>query len=245
MTGAIYDRIGRGYATQRQPDPRVARALADALGDARTVVNVGAGTGSYEPADRRVVAVEPSAVMVSQRRDEAAPVVRGVAEALPFRDGAFDAATAILTIHHWSDPARGLRECARVARRVVLLTWDPESEGFWLVRDYFPDIVEIDRAAFLSVAQIRAALGAVDVRPRPVPADCVDGFLGAYWRRPEMYLRSEVRAGMSVFARLQGVDERMEALRADLASGAWEKRNGGLRSMDTLDIGYRIVIARS
>ena len=244
MSQALYDQIGVGYAAMRRPDPRIAAHIGAALGDARTVVNVGAGAGSYEPSDRDVVAVEPSAVMVAQRRPGSAPAVRGVADALPFPDAAFDAALAILTLHHWPSWRRGLAELRRVARRrVVLFTWDPACEGFWLVRDYFPEILEIDRPRFPAPAAVSEILGPVEVRPVPVPADCTDGFLGAYWRRPAAYLDTGVRAAISVLAGVGDDDPRLARLAADLASGAWERRNGPLLALSELDIGYRLVIA--
>ena len=244
MAQALYDRIGVGYADHRRPDGRIAARIADALGAARTIVNVGAGAGSYEPADRRVTAVEPSAEMVRQRPPGAAPAVRATAERLPFRDDAFDAALAVLTIHHWADWRAGLREMRRVARgRVVLLTWDPEHPGFWLVREYFPEIPENDRRIFTSLAEIGEILGPVEIRPVPVPADCSDGFLGAYWRRPETYLDSGARGAISAFSKLDDVQTGLERLRTDLADGTWRRRHGSLLDRAELDIGYRLIVA--
>ncbi len=244
--GPLYDTIGRTYARGRRPDPRIAARLTAALGDAQSVVNVGAGAGSYEPTDRRVVAVEPSRVMLAQRPPGAASAVRARAEALPFPDRSFDAAMAVLTVHHWTDRPRGLAECARVARRrVVLLTWDPAAEPFWLLRDYFPQFVEVDRAVFPALAEYAEAFGPgarVEVAPVPVPRDCADGFLGAYWARPAAYLDPEVRAGISSFAR-PGAEAGLARLRADLAAGAWHSRNGHLLAADALDLGYRLVVA--
>jgi SAM-dependent methyltransferase len=196
----IYDRIGRGYARTRRPDPRIAAAIGRALEGCASLVNVGAGAGSYEPADRRVVAVEPSATMIRQRPAGAAEVVRGVAERLPLADAAVDGALAVLTAHHWRDLRRGLAEMRRVARRrVVVLTWDqPVFEDFWLVREYLPGILEVDRPRALAIAEVAAALEASEVLTLPIPHDCADGFLGAFWRRPEAYLDPGVRAGMSV-----------------------------------------------
>lgn len=246
MPSPLYDTIGRDYSRQRRPDPRIAARLTDALGDARSVLNVGAGTGSYEPADRRVVAVEPSAVMVAQRSSHAAPAVRARAEALPFADGAFDAVMAVLTLHHWSDRARGLAECARAARdRVVVLTWDAEADAFWLARDYLPAIAEADRRQFPPMATYAAAFGPrarVEVAAVPVPRDCVDGFLGAYWARPEAYLDPAVQSGISSFA-LPDSKAGLDRLRDDLASGAWRARYGHLLDADALDLGYRLVVA--
>ena len=239
-----YDAIGRSYSTRRQPDPRLAARLDALIGCDSTVLNVGAGTGSYEPVRSGVVAVEPSTVMLSQRPASAAPAVRAVAEALPFQEQAFDVVLAILTVHHWNDQRRGLEECARVAQdRVVILTWDPDTEGFWLVRDYFPEILAIDRQIFPSMELLRAVLGPITVQSLPIPRDCVDGFLGAFWLRPEAYLDEEVRAGISTFGRLTNIDPQLERLERDLASGKWERRNAELRRRDDLDVGYRLIIA--
>ena len=240
-----YDIIGRTYGGHRRADPRIARIIHAALGGAKTVVNVGAGAGSYEPTDCAVVAVEPSSVMIAQRPENAAPVVRGSAENLPFSDNAFEAALAILTVHHWSDRRAGLAEMRRVARdRVVILTWDPAHPGFWLVRDYFPDLIEFDRRIFPKLADLEAALGRVEVSVVPIPHDCVDGFLGAYWRRPTAYLDEGVRAGISTFSRIGDVAPRVERLRAELESGRWARKNAGLLRLAELDLGYRLVVSR-
>lgn len=247
MPTAAYDTIGRGYIQQRRPDPRIAARLLAALGNARSVLNVGAGTGSYEPTDRSVVAVEPSAVMLAQHPPDAAPAAKARAEALPIPDRAFDAVMAVLTLHHWSDRAAGLAECARVARdRVVLLTWDPDADAFWLLQDYLPEIAAVDRRIFPPISAYEQAFGPdarVEIEPVPVPRDCVDGFLGAYWARPAAYLDPAVRAGISSFAQ-PGVDAGLERLAADLASGAWHGRHGNLVEADERDLGYRLVVAR-
>lgn len=243
---AVYDSIGRGYARQRRSDPRIAARLTVALGGARSVLNVGAGAGSYEPPDRRVVAVEPSEVMLAQRPPSAAPAVQARAEALPFPDRTFDATMAILTLHHWTDRGRGLAECARVARqRVVLLTWDPAADAFWLLQEYLPAFVEIDRRQFPSMAAYGDAFGPgarVEIAAVPVPHDCADGFLGAYWARPAAYLDPAVQAGISSFAQ-PGAEPGLERLRADLATGAWHARHGHLLTADALDLGYRLIVA--
>jgi SAM-dependent methyltransferase len=182
--------------------------------------------------------------MLGQRPGSAAPAVRAVAEALPFQDEAFDVVLAILTVHHWNDQRRGLEECTRVARdRIVILTWDPDAEGFWLVKDYLPEILAIDRRIFPSLTFLSAVLGPLDVQPLPIPGDCVDGFLGAYWRRPEAYLDESVRAGISTFDRLANIDTQLGRLGRDLASGDWERRNTALRNRADLDVGYRLVVA--
>jgi SAM-dependent methyltransferase len=240
----LYDAIGLGYERYRRPDPRLAGAILDALGDAATVVNVGAGAGSYEPVDRPVVAVEPSSAMIRQRPAASAPVVQASATHLPFRDAAFAAALAVLTVHHWVDRVRGLAELARVARhRLVIVTWDPATSGFWLVEDYFPAIAEVDRQILPPMEEFRQVLGAIELRPLPVPYDCSDGFLGAYWRRPHAYLEPGVRGAISTFAKIGDVESGLTRLRGDLADGTWERRYGHLLGKSELDLGYRLVIA--
>jgi len=242
----LYDEIGLGYPQRRRPDPRLAAAITRALDRTETVVNVGAGTGSYEPADRAVVAVEPAMTMIRQRRAGSAPVVQASATELPFRDEGFAAALAILTVHHWPDRACGLDELSRVARRrVVVVTWDPSSSGFWLVDDYFPEIVDLDRRIFPTMADFARAFGRTEVQPFPIPHDCVDGFLGAYWRRPHAYLDAGVRAAISTFAKADPSDLEpgLEQLRRDLADGTWERRHAGLLALTEIDLGYRIVVA--
>jgi len=240
----LYDEIGLGYRNRRRPDPRIASQIHRALGAWDPLVNVGAGAGSYEPDDREVVAVEPSGAMIRQRPPGGAPVVQATATRLPFRDEAFEASLAILTVHHWPDRARGLRELARVARsRVVIVTWDPDTSGFWLVDDYFPEIAEIDRRIMPGLDELRDVLGDVDVLPLPVPHDCTDGFLGAYWRRPHLYLDAGVRGAISSFAKLADVESGLERLRRDLADGSWERRHGHLLERSEIELGYRIVVA--
>lgn len=240
---ALYDTLGQGYSAHRRPDPRIAALIEDALGDARSVVNVGAGAGSYEPRGRALLAVEPSSVMIAQRAAGAAPVVKASAMRLPFPDGAFDAALAILTVHHWPDRAQGLRELRRVARRrVVLLTSDTSRLRFWLL-DYFPGILDLDARSMPRLEELEAALGPCQVREVPVPHDCCDGFLGAWWRRPHAYLDPGVRGAISVFAQLPDVPSGVEALARDLASGAWNDRYGELLQRESLDVGYRLVRA--
>ena len=241
----LYDAIGGGYSARRRPDPRIGGAITRALGSAHAVVNVGAGPGSYEPPHGRVVAVEPAWSMILQRAPHAAPVVQASAMALPFRDGTFDAALAVLTVHHWPDRARGLAELARVARGpLVVLTWDPASSGFWLVDDYFPEIPSIDRRIFPTLADFEQAWGAIEVTPVPVPHDCIDGFLGAYWRRPAAYLDPAIRRGISTFSKVPNVEPGISRLRADLANGTWHERHGHLLTESELDLGYRLIIGR-
>lgn len=243
----VYDTIGRRYAAHRRPDPRIARQVLAALGDAGSVLNVGAGAGSYEPDDgRTVVAVEPSAVMRAQRPADAAPCVGAVAGALPFADRSFDATLTSFSIHHWPDQRAGLDELRRVASRNVLLTFDPTFHNrFWLVRDYVPEAAQVAGAHPLRPGQIAEHLGGGTVATVPVAADCLDGFFWAYWRRPEAYLDPTVRAGISGLALLPDelVAVRMARLADDLESGAWHERNRDLLDLDEVDAGYRLVIA--
>jgi SAM-dependent methyltransferase len=248
MSGAqLYDTIGTTYTVTRRTEPRIAAQVWAALGDARTVLNVGAGTGSYEPPDRDVTALEPSAVMRAQRPAGAAPCVAASAESLPFADQSFDAAMAFATVHHWQDPIAGLREMRRVARRVVVFTHDSSDTGwlrrFWLTRDYLPEVADllVGRPALPDLAR---AIGA-RMEPVLIPWDCADGFFEAYWRRPEAYLDENVRRGISVWASV-GPDAEQRAvrsLRADLASGRWAERNRDLVDLDAAELGLRLLIA--
>ena len=241
----LYDRICAGYKAHRRPDPRIGAAILHALGPAGSVVNVGAGAGSYEPTDRPVVAVEPSPTMIRQRPPGSAPVVQASATALPFRDGAFDAALAVLTVHHWPDRARGLGELQRVARdRAVILTWEPDAARFWLVDDYFPALAALDRPIFDTLDDLRRILGPVEIQPLPIPHDCVDGFLGAHWRRPHAYLDAAVRGAISTFSKIGDVEPGLVRLRRDLEDGTWTRRYGHLATRSELDLGYRLVIAQ-
>ncbi|MDJ0934280.1 MAG: class I SAM-dependent methyltransferase [Kiloniellales bacterium] len=239
-----YDTIGVNYSDLRKPDLRIERAIARALGSARTVVNVGAGAGSYEPADRRVTAVEPSVEMIRQRAASAAPVVRGQAEDLPFRDDAFDASMAILTVHHWADKETGLKEMRRVTRdRVVVLTYDASHRGFWLA-DYIPELVALDEAQMPRMTDYGAWLGPVEISAVPIPHDCTDGFLCAYWRRPAAYLDPRIRSAMSSFWALGDISEGLRRLAGDLDSGAWAQRYADLLDLEDCDFGYRLVTTR-
>lgn len=246
MQGAIYDTIGTGYSATRRPDPRIAGQIAAVLGDCRSVLNVGAGSGSYEPADRRVVALEPSATMIAQRSVTAAPAVQGVAGALPFRSGSFDAAMAVLTLHHWPDWRAGMLELARVARRrIAVLTCDiAAAHAFWL-DEYIPEIFDLDEPRFPTLEQLGEVVGwSFEGAPVPVPNDCIDGFLGAWWARPEAYLDPDLRRGISSFSQLprEVVDRGLNQFRADLESGAWDARFGHLRRQAETDLGYRLLV---
>jgi len=241
----LYDTIGTTYAVTRRTEPRIAAQVWAALGDARTVLNVGAGTGSYEPPDRDVTAVEPSAVMRAQRPEGAAPCVAASAESLPFADRSFDAAMAFATVHHWHDPIAGLREMQRVARRVVVFTCETTERSwrgrFWLTRDYLHEVA----ASRVGLAtRVARAIGA-RMEPVLVPWDCADGFFEAYWRRPEAYLDERIRRGVSVWAGV-GTDAEQRAVRSladDLASGRWAERNRDLLGLDAAELGLRLLVA--
>lgn len=241
-----YDHIGTDYASMRRPDSRWVARIHQALDGHRTLVNVGSGAGSYEPSFMSVVGVEPSEIMIRQRLSSAAPVVRGVAEHLPFPDGAFDVALAVFTVHHWSDPGAGLAEMRRVARKQVVVTWDAEvfARQFWLVRDYLPEAAAHE-TRLATLATVEAHLGPATTAILPVPDDCTDGFFGAYWKRPYAYLDATVRGAISGLALLdQGVvSTAMERLRFDLDQGRWHARYSDLRELCEIDLGYRLAVA--
>jgi SAM-dependent methyltransferase len=240
---ALYDSIGRTYSGRRESDPRIAGAIAAAIDGCYSILNVGAGTGSYEPACKSVVAIEPSRTMIAQRPPGAAPVIQGRAESLPFRDGSFDAVLGILTVHHWRDKEKGFSECRRVARkRVVFFTIDFDvSDKFWLF-DYFPALI-IDKQIFPNIERYADFFRSVELLPVPIPADCRDGFLGAYWKRPREYLDPLVRGSISTFSRIGDMAANLARLEADIDSGAWQQRYPYLKDQSELDLGYRLVIA--
>lgn len=241
----LYDTIGQDYIARRLPDPRIAALIHSALEGVESIVNVGAGTGSYEPTDVPVVAIEPSMTMIRQRPLRAAPAIQALAQKLPLRDGCSFGATAILTVHHWPELTRGLEELCRISRdRIAILTWDPDAPDFWLTNEYFPAVAERDRKRFPAMSTLSRILGKVSVRTVPVPGDCVDGFLGAYWRRPHAYLDARIRSAMSGFVDLPALEEGLLRLHTDLASGCWQQRFRHLLDKDCIDIGYRLVIAR-
>ncbi len=241
----IYDTIGVGYAKARRADARVEAQIHNLLGGAASILNIGAGTGNYEPTDRLVLAVEPAGEMLRQRTNSH-PVVQGVAEALPVADDSFDVSMGILTVHHWTDRNRGLRELKRVSRQQLLWVYDPEiTKQFWLA-EYFPSIAvapwEVNAPTPADLAEV---LDVVEVRTLEIPADCTDGFTGCYWNRPDRYLDPDVQAGMSTLSKL---DQKVRAegcarLAADLESGAWDAKYGELRTQESFDIGYRLVLA--
>ena len=243
----LYDTIGATYTVTRRTEPRIAARIWDALGDAQTVVNVGAGTGSYEPSDRDVTAVEPSALMRSQRPADAAPCVAASADSLPFDDQSFDAAMAVFTMHHWPDQIAGLREMQRVARRLVVFTFVGTEAGwlrqFWLTRDYLPEAAGV-LAGRLPLTQLASTIGG-STEPVLIPWDCTDGFFEAHWRRPEAYLQEDVRRGHSIWTKVgpQAEERAVRSLRDDLASGKWAERNRDIAGLDAADLGLRLLVA--
>jgi SAM-dependent methyltransferase len=242
----VYDTIGKAYVAHRRADPRWAAVIDEQLGDGRVVVNVGAGTGNYEPVDRSVVAVEPSGVMVGQRPAGAAPAVRASGSALPLPSGCADVALAILTVHHWDDWAAGLAELCRVAPRRIVLTMDFELHSrFWFLEDYVPEVGEFTRRQAPDAEAVAEIIGATSTIPLLVPRDMDDGVLGAYWCRPEAYLDPAVRANCSGLALADPavVARGVAALEADLSSGEWQRRHADLAELPEIDLGYRLVVA--
>ncbi len=239
-----YDTIGVNYSDLRKPDARIQMMISKALGTANTVLNVGAGTGSYEPTDRSVTAIEPSIEMIQQRDASAATVIKGYAEDLPFDDNSFDASMAILTVHHWIDKEKGLKEMRRVTHGpIVILTFDPSHRGFWLA-DYIPELVELDEVQMPRMTDYEKWLGLVNISAVPIPHDCTDGFLYAYWRRPVAYLDPRIRAAMSSFWAIGDVSAKLEKLASDLETGAWEQRYSELLDLNECDFGYRLVTTK-
>jgi SAM-dependent methyltransferase len=242
VTHKVYDKIGVGYNTYRKPDPRIAAALSREIGTAERIINIGAGAGSYEPIDRYLVALEPSWAMIEQHPKNGSFCVQGFSEALPFRDQTFDVGLAILTIHHWANIAKGLKEAMRVNKqRLILLTWIGFKEDFWLL-DYLPQIKAINEAQFLSIEQLAEIMGPVRAEPIPIPHDCMDGFLCAYWRRPHVYLDKGARNAISIFSRLTHIEAGLQSLKNDLESGLWHKKYQDLLHKESMDFGYRIVV---
>jgi Methyltransferase domain len=241
-----YDAIGGTYPATRRPDPRIGARINAALGDARSVINVGAGGGSYEPRST-VLAVEPSPVMIRHRRRGSSPVVQARAESLPVADNAADAVTALLTVHHWTDLEAGAAELRRVARRrLVVLTWDQAVfREFWLVNEYLRDVFGYSDARAIPLDYLAALLGGARIEPVPIPHDCTDGFAAAYWRRPAAYLDPVVRAGISTLAQARDVALRpgLDRLAADLHAGRWHKRHSDLIGREEIDAGYRLLVA--
>ena len=242
---AIYDDIGNNYSVTRCTDPKIAKQLYDELDGATRIVNIGAGTGSYEPENIELVAVEPSSVMISQRKVGSHRVEQAFAENLPFENGSFSHAMTVLSMHHWQNRARAFNEINRVAtEKFVAITWDPKSEPFWLTRDYFPEIYEMDKRIFPDLEELNKYFDEVTIRPLQIPSDCKDGFLAAFWKRPEAYLSRKVRQAMSPFSKLKNLSEGLQKLEADLASGLWARNNHAILGSAYLDVGYRVISAK-
>jgi SAM-dependent methyltransferase len=241
----LYDIIGTRYNEYRRPDTRITAAIFAQIGRRKSIVNLGAGVGAYEANEPNLVAVEPSRVMISQCPKNGSPVVLACAEFLPFKDAAFDVATAFLTIHHWSDIAKGLQEALRVAKeQLVLLTWIGFVEDFWLL-DYLPQIKEIDEPLFPSIDRLESLLNSVRVVPVHIPHDCTDGFLCAYWRRPHAYLDEGVRSAISTFSRITDVNAGLARLQNDLKTGRWHQQYGHILNLKSMDLGYRIIVSKT
>jgi SAM-dependent methyltransferase len=240
---ALYDSIGINYAELRKPDPRIARTIHQALGAAKVVLNVGAGTGAYEPADRQLIAVEPSREMIRKRSPSAARAIQASAEDLPFEDDSFEASMAVLTLHHWPDKAAGLREMRRVTRGpIVLVTFDPQHRP-WLT-DYLPELATLDEAQMPQMSDYARWLGNVRISPLLVPHDCTDGFLYAYWRRPSAYLDARIRSGSSSFWKIgNAAGLGLSKLARDLDAGEWQRRYSELLALEEYDAGYRLVVS--
>ena len=237
----LYNNIGLNYSNLRCSDYRIEQMISTALGDARTVLNVGAGAGSYEPVDKELTALEPSIKMIQQRSPSDSTVIQGSAEHIPFEDQYFDASMAILTIHHWFDQEKGVSEMRRVTRdKLVFLTYDPMFRGFWLT-DYFPALITMDDEQMPQLDEFENWLGSIEVSTVPIPHDCSDGFLAAYWRRPAAYLDKRVRAAMSSFWALDDVSQGLERLEADIKNGEWAERYSDLLNRQDYDCGYRLI----
>lgn len=243
-----YAAHGQGYGRRRRTDPRIEAWVHAALGDARTVLNVGAGAGSYEPLDRHVLAIEPAAAMRAQRPPHLAPAVDAVAGNLPLDDQSVDAAMALVTVHQWPDVARGLAELRRVTRGpIVLLTFDGDALDRYWMADYAPEMLAVERRRFPSIASLVEGLGgACEVRAIPIPRDCVDGFSEAFYARPEAFLDPAVRRSQSAWSFVaDDVQARIVArLGSELASGEWDRKHGAWRTRPTFEGSLRGIVSR-
>lgn len=239
---AKYDQIGINYAQKRKSDPRIAAQISERLEGANSVLNIGAGAGSYEPKDLDLVALEPSLEMIKQRPFDAHPVVQGIAELLPFPDHSFSHALTILSMHHWTDQELAFSEINRVATdKFIAVSWNPDSEPFWLTRDYFLEIVDMDRDNFPSISLFKDHFDHVKIEPLFIPEDCTDGFLAAYWKRPSAYLDPAVRNSISSFAKMGDISETLTQLESDINSGQWHQKNASILNESQIDAGYIII----
>ena len=241
----IYDDIGVNYSVTRCTDPIIAKQLYSELQGAARIVNIGAVTGSYEPENVELVAVEPSLKMISQRKTGSHRVEQAYAEKLPFEDSSFSHALTVLSMHHWENRDLAFSEINRVAtEKFVAITWDPKSDPFWLTRDYFAEIYEMDKRIFPGLEELNDHFDEVKVSPLQIPSDCQDGFLAAFWKRPEAYLSRQVRQAMSPFSKIKKLSEGLQKLEDNLASGVWAKNNHTILGSSTLDVGYRVISAK-
>lgn len=241
----IYDRIGINYSGTRQADPRISAQISSKLKGAKRIINIGAGTGSYEPDDMDLVAVEPSSEMIAQRSSKAHPVVKGFAEKLPFEKNSFSHAMTVLSMHHWENKDQAFREINRVvSERFVAVTWNPEAEPFWLTRDYFPEIYEKDKKTFPKKDELDKYFDDLEVSKLMIPEDCKDGFLAAFWKRPKAYLNDKVRKSISAFAKLNDCSTGLQKLQSDLDNGVWMDKNRDILDASFLDVGYIVVSAK-
>jgi SAM-dependent methyltransferase len=241
----LYDDTGNIYSLTRCTDPKIAIQLYSELQGAASIVNIGAGTGSYEPENVELVAVEPSSNMISQRKTGSHRVEKACAEKLPFENNSFSHAMTVLSMHHWENRELAFSEINRVVtEKFVAITWEPKSAPFWLTKDYFPEIHKMDKYIFPELEELNEHFDEVKMSPLPIPGDCKDGFLAAFWKRPEAYLSSKVRQSISTFYKLENVFEGLQKLEDDLASGVWAKNNHAILSSSSLDVGYRVISAK-
>ena len=241
-----YDKIGISYSKNRKTEPRIESQIVNHLFGAKKVLNLGAGAGSYEPAGFDLIAVEPSKKMIDQRKNNAYPIVQGVAEELPFKDRSFSHTMTILSMHHWTDINQAFKEINRVTTdKFIALTWNPNSKPFWLTRDYFPEIYELDKTIFPGIDVFNKHFNNVEVLPLLIPEDCQDGFLAAYWKRPEAYLNQSIRQSISSFSKLNNVDMRLASLKRDIDNGIWAENNKDIINKKELDAGYIIVTGQT
>lgn len=240
----IYDQIGINYSTQRQTDPRLAAQLHKELEGASKILNIGAGSGSYEPENIDLIALEPSLEMINQRKPGSHPVVQGFTDDLPFEENLFSHTMTILSMHHWQNRAIAFDEINRVTiDKFVAISWNSDSNPFWLTQDYFPEIFEIDQGIFPDLEELQNHFDNVKITPLLIPEDCIDGFLAAYWKRPEAYLHEHVRNSISSFSKINRLEEGLQKLQKDLDSGEWQKKNSDLLDKTELDVGYQLITA--
>lgn len=241
----LYDEIGANYSVSRCTDPKIMKQLYSELRGATRIVNIGAGTGSYEPEDVELVAVEPSSEMISQRKPVSHRVVQAFAEKLPFRDSSFSHAMTVLSMHHWENRDRAFSEINRVAtEKFVAITWDPNSDPFWLTRDYFPEFYDLDKRNFPQLKELDKHFDEVEMSPLQIPHDCKDGFLAAFWKRPKAYLDSKVRRSISSFSKIDDASKGLRKLEDELVSGLWAENNRAILNFSSIDAGYRIISAK-